>query len=95
MYGNVVEGGNDSPRNNRAENNAEINEQPPNRIEQPQNRNEQPQNRNDLPQAEVVRAQHNQTSNEEEEEKEEGEPQIATSVQGPSNIRPTNSSNNC
>lgn len=77
VYGNVVEGGNESPRNNRQENNTED--------------NEQMQSANDQTRPEASGEQQNQPSNEEEKEEDEAPAPNRTNV--PPRNRPGSSGN--
>lgn len=96
VYGNVVEGGNDSPRNNnnRAENNADNNEQPPaNRPSEPAEEPAPRPQQSPAPAAEgnsapnaTTNTNTNEEDKDEEEEAQQSNPmQSASSRSNPSN----------
>jgi hypothetical protein len=95
VYGNVVEGGNESPRNNnnRAENNTDNNEQP-----QGNRANEPAEEQAPLPEPSPAlerdsNAAPNTNTNEEDKDEEE-EAQQSSTIHSPSN-RPNPSNNSC
>eukprot|EP00344_Euplotes_crassus_P012672 CAMPEP_0196998598 /NCGR_PEP_ID=MMETSP1380-20130617/3948_1 /TAXON_ID=5936 /ORGANISM="Euplotes crassus, Strain CT5" /LENGTH=357 /DNA_ID=CAMNT_0042415225 /DNA_START=658 /DNA_END=1731 /DNA_ORIENTATION=- len=98
IYGNVVEGGHDSPRNAQPENINDSNERPQNNSDPPQEQAEESQPPSVQPAREPpLRTQSNQTSND-EEDKDESEPQntrriLTATISRPSTTsnRPTNS----